>query len=226
MIRRLFALAALVATASLTATAQDGPPGAPKPGLPLKTARTHTFTTTKGTWLSLDVSPDGQSIVFDLLGDLYRMPITGGKATQLTSGMAFDAQPRWSPDGKKIVFISDRSGGENVWIMNADGKDTTALTSGNNNQYVSPTYSPDGKYVVVSRSGGTFGTAKLWMFHVEGGQGQQLIRTDAAAAPAAGRGGGGADVLRQMGAAFGPDPRYVWFEQRRGSWIYNTPIEP
>jgi Tol biopolymer transport system component len=55
--------------------------------------------------MSLDVSPDGQKIVFDLLGDLYTIPITGGKATRITSGIAFDAQPRWSPDGKRLVHL-------------------------------------------------------------------------------------------------------------------------
>ncbi|HLB55301.1 MAG TPA: hypothetical protein VJK71_09345, partial [Gemmatimonadales bacterium] len=82
--------------------------------LPLASARKATFTATKGTWMSVDVSPDGQTIVFDLLGDLYTMPMTGGKATRITEGMAFDAQPRWSPDGQSIVFVSDRSGGDNV----------------------------------------------------------------------------------------------------------------
>ena len=99
----------------------------------------------KGTWISLDVSPDGQTIVFDLLGNLYTMPITGGKATRITSGMAYDAQPRFSPDGKSIVFISDRSGGDNVWTMRLDGTDTTQVTQGNGNLYVSPEWTPDGQ---------------------------------------------------------------------------------
>src|SRR6476619_4226916 len=153
---------------------------APNSDLPLIPTRPLKFTTTKGTWISLDVSPDGKTIVFDLLGDLYSLPIAGGTATRLTSGMAYDAQPRFSPDGKKIVFISDRSGGENVWLMNADGKDTTALTTGNNNMYVSPTFSSDGKYVVVSKSGGLGGAAKLWMYHVDGGKGVALTSTPAA----------------------------------------------
>ena len=52
--------------------------------------------------MNVDVSPDGRTIVFDLLGDLYMMPIAGsghGLATRLTSGPAFDMQPRFSPDG-------------------------------------------------------------------------------------------------------------------------------
>jgi Tol biopolymer transport system component len=84
--------------------------------LQLEPARKLQFTTSEGSWLSLDVSPDGQTIVFDLLGDLYTMPFQGGKATPLTQGMAFDAQPRFSPDGQRIAFVSDRSGGPGVWI--------------------------------------------------------------------------------------------------------------
>ena len=179
--------------------------------LPLKTARTHTFTTTKGSWLSLDVSPDGSQLVFDLLGDLYTMPIAGGKATRLTSGMGFDAQPRFSPDGRKVVFVSDRSGGENVWIQSLDGKDTTQVTKGNNNSYVSPEWTPDGAYVVSSRGGGLGGTAKLWMYNVNGGNGLPI--TTEPALPA---------TLKLLGAAFGKDPRYMWFAARTGDWQYNS----
>lgn len=215
MTGRIRLAAALSVALAFPVTAQDAPPGAGGPGanggLPLKAARTHAFTTTKGTWISLDVSPDGARIVFDLLGDLYTLPIAGGKATRLTSGMGYDAQPRWSPDGKKVVFVSDRSGGENVWLVNADGSDTTALTSGNLNQYVSPVFSPDGQYVVVSRSGGTFGVAKLWMYHVDGGKGVPL--TTAPAVP---------PTLKMQGAAYGKDPRYVWFAARTGDWQYNA----
>ena len=123
---------ALVAVAPLGAQAgpaAGGPDAKPPETLPLKAARTHTFTTTTGTWLSLDVSPDGQQIVFDLLGDLYTLPIAGGKATRITSGMGYDAQPRFSPDGKRVVFVSDRSGGDNLWTMRLDKTDTTLLTS-------------------------------------------------------------------------------------------------
>ena len=211
---RSLALAGLVIAASVPVRAQ-GPAAAaaatPAVGLPLKTARTHTFTATQGTWISLDVSPDGERIVFDLLGDIYTMPATGGKATALTHGMAYDAQPRFSPDGTRIVFVSDRSGGENVWLMNADGKDTVALTTGNINQYVSPEFAPDGKYVVVSRSGGTFGTAKLWTYHVDGGRGVQLSMTPAPA-----------PTLKQLGVAFGKDARYLWYAARTGDWQYNS----
>ncbi|MBX3146327.1 MAG: PD40 domain-containing protein [Gemmatimonadales bacterium] len=189
-----------------------GAPGAPpaKP-LPLEASRKAEFTATRGTWISLDVSPDGQTIVFDLLGDLYTMPIGGGKATALTTGLAYDAQPRFSPDGKKVVFTSDRSGGDNVWIMSLDKKDTTQLTQGNNFQYISPAFSPDGKYVAVSRGSGTFPTAKLMMFHVDGGAGLPLIPPTPQNAQ-----------LKTIGASFTPDGRRVWFAARSGDWHYNA----
>ena len=76
--------------------------------------------------MSLDVSPDGNEIVFDLLGDIYSLPIAGGEARALTSGVAWDMQPRYSPDGKRIAFTSDRAGGDNIWVMNRDGSNPDA----------------------------------------------------------------------------------------------------
>jgi imidazolonepropionase-like amidohydrolase/Tol biopolymer transport system component len=180
------------------------------------------MTTRVGHWMSVDVSRDGQTLVFDLLGDIYTMPIAGGKATPLTRGMGFDAQPRFSPDGKKVVFVSDRDGGYNLYVMTVDKKDTVQLTTGKTNRYYSPTFTPDGRYVIATKGN------RLFIYDIEGGTGEELVRPDAAAAPAAGRGGGGGgatDALRQMGAAFGGDPRYVWFAQRRGTFMYNTPLQ-
>ena len=197
------ALAALLFVAGLPAAARAQ---LPKPGLPLVPDRYATFTTSKGTWMSLDVSPDGQTIVFDLLGDLYTLPITGGKATRITAGLAHDMQPRLSPDGKRIAFVSDRSGDDNVWIASADGKDTLQLTRGVDNSYISPDWTPDGQYVYVGK-GTPFTNEKLWLYNVHGGHGLQL---GAAAGP------------RVMGPAMGPNPRYIWYAQRNGAWQYNA----
>ncbi|TFH65055.1 MAG: amidohydrolase, partial [Candidatus Zixiibacteriota bacterium] len=79
------------------------------------------FEATEVTWITVDVSPDGKEIVFDILGDIYKMPIAGGDATLLSGGLPYEVQPRFSPDGKKILFTSDRGGGDNIWMMNADG---------------------------------------------------------------------------------------------------------
>ena len=118
-------------------------------GLPLKPERFARFTTTKGTWMSIDVSPDGQTLVFDLVGDIYTMPAAGGKATRITNGIAHDMQPRFSPDGRRVVFVSDRSGDENVWLVNKDGTGLAPLTKGEENIYTSPEWTPDGQYIVV-----------------------------------------------------------------------------
>jgi imidazolonepropionase-like amidohydrolase/Tol biopolymer transport system component len=210
--RVLRSFASLTLGATLVSALEAQAPATPVPNtLSLRPARTHRFTATEGTWLSLDVSPDGRTIVFDLLGDLYSMPAAGGKATRLTSGMAYDVQPRISPDGKRVVFVSDRSGGDNLWILSLDGKDTLQLTKGNNNLYVSPEWTPDGQYIVASRSGGLGGAAKLWMYHVDGGNGVALSATPAPPAN-----------LKMMGAAYGKDPRYLWFAARTGDWQYNA----
>jgi Tol biopolymer transport system component len=177
-------------------------------GLPLAPARWARFTTNVGTWISLDVSPDGKTIVFDLLGDLYTIPIEGGAATRLTSGIAHDMQPRFSPEGSKIVFVSDRSGDDNLWIMSLADRDTVQVTKGVAYTYLSPEWTPDGQYVVVARGGGLMGLEKLWLFHVKGGTGLPLVRQPPG--------------LRMQGPAFGPDGRYVWYSQRFGSWQYNA----
>ena len=210
---RSLILAALLASPALAqAPAGPGGPGTPpqKP-LPLEAKRKGEFTATNGTWMSLDVSPDGQTIVFDMLGDIYTVPITGGKATALTTGLSFDAQPRFSPDGKKIAFVSDRSGGDNLYTMSLDRSDTTQVTQGNSNQYFSPEWSPDGKYIVVSRGGGAFPASKLHLYPVDGGSGFPLIQPGPQTAN-----------LKTMGAAFSPDGRYVWFAARSGDWHYNA----
>jgi imidazolonepropionase-like amidohydrolase/Tol biopolymer transport system component len=204
------ALAALAAPAAAQAPGAGAPAAVPKKPLPLEASRKAAFTATQGTWISLDLSPDGQTIVFDLLGDLYTMPATGGRATPLLTGMAFEAQPRFSPDGKKVVFISDRSGGDNVWTLSLDLKDTTAVTQGNGNAYVSPEYSPDGKYIAVSRAGSVFGAAKLQMYHVDGGSGLPV--------------GVIPPQAKAIGAAFSPDGRYLYAAGRTGDWQYNAAL--
>ena len=183
--------------------------------LPLDPARTISIDTDEGSWMSLDVSPYGRTIVFDLLGDLYTIPITGGDATQLTNGMAYDAQPRFSPDGKLIVFTSDRDGGDNVWTIDVATKQTKQITKGKNFRYRSPEWTPDGNYIIVSRATGPIGTSKLWMFHKDAGGGTQLIRDPQPMLA-------GNFPLSTLGAAFGKDERFIWYAQRAGSWEYNA----
>ena len=173
--------------------------------LPLKASRTMRMNTTEGTWLSVDVSPDSKTIVFDMMGDLFTIPFAGGKATNITKGMAFDTHPRYSPDGKKLLFISDRTGSDNVWYIDFEKKDTVQVTKDRDQNYTSADWTPDGKYIVYSKGRMN---VQLWMVHHNGGGGVQLIDTPT--------------NLKTIDAAVGHDGRYVYFSQRSGAWNYNA----
>ena len=178
-----------------------------KKDLPLEVARRVPIKTNEGTWMSLDVSPDGKTIAFDFMGDIFTMPITGGKPTQFTSGMAFDSHPKFSPDGTKLLFISDRSGGENIWWFSIDKKDSLQITKANVDHYQSAEWTPDGNYIIGSRGTRNF---KLWMFHKDGGSGAQLISKP--------------DNLKTVEPAFGADGRYIWYSQRMNAWNYTAQL--
>ena len=134
-----------------------------KKTLELKPERKIEFSTDEGTWLSLDISPDGRTIVFELLGDIYTLPVEGGEAKLISGGMPFDSQPRFSPDGKWIAFLSDRDGGENVWIMKPDGSDPRQLSKETWADFASPSWTPDSNYVLVSKTTEALSTYELWM---------------------------------------------------------------
>jgi imidazolonepropionase-like amidohydrolase/Tol biopolymer transport system component len=144
--------------------------------LPLKPTRHISIDTNEGTWLSPDVSPDGRTIVFELLGDLFAVEARGGPARPLTSGMAFDSQPVFSPDGRDIAFISDRSGAENVWIIAADGSNPRQLTSRDDNSvFASPAWSADGRSIFVSHYRSEFNGFELSQVDVASGAVTVLI---------------------------------------------------
>ncbi|NJC33420.1 imidazolonepropionase-like amidohydrolase/Tol biopolymer transport system component [Sphingomonas jejuensis] len=148
----------------------NAPPGA--------TIRQVPINVTEGTWINLDVSPDGRTILFDLLGDIYTLPIGGGTATRIAEGLAFETHPRWSPDGRRIAFTSDRGGGDNIWIMNADGSDKRQLTRETFRLLNQPTWSPDGRFIAAKKhftTGRSLGTGEVWLYHVSGGEGVPLV---------------------------------------------------
>ncbi len=152
-------VAILVVASSLSAgKAPDAKPKKKDPGADVNTpradARSLSFDLHEGTWLSVDVSPDGQTLVFDLLGDLYTLPMAGGEARALTTGPAYDTQPRFSPDGKTVAFTSDRSGIENIWLVDADGKNPRALTEEKDMYVRTPAWTPDGTYVLARKEEG------------------------------------------------------------------------
>lgn len=92
-------------------------PSSTMPKMPIMPSRLVSFETAEGTFMSVDVSPDGEMLVFDLLGDLYSLPISGGDAIPLTTGSAWDQAPRFSLDGEHVYFVSDREGYRNIWRL-------------------------------------------------------------------------------------------------------------
>jgi len=214
---------ALAGTHAAALTASPAHAGEVKPGadakpkeLSLEPTRRIEFETHEATWMSLDVAPDGRTLVLELLGDLYTLPITGGEAKPLTSGMAFDSQPRFSPDGARIAFLSDRTGAENLWIAAADGSGPLQLSKDENSEFASPEWSADGRFVMVSRMPQGARTFELWMYHVDGGAGVRI--TNAKADPKA--------PPRQRHNAIGvvasPDGRYLYYATKRGGFEYNA----
>ncbi len=132
------------------------------------------FDTSEGTWMNVDVSPDGKQIVFDLLGDIYVMPSSGSgasPATLIAGGPAFDMQPRFSPDGTRIAFSSDRDGLWNIWTMDPDGKNPKQISRDKRWFINSPTWSADGSYIYARRhfvAERSLGAGEIWMYHSSG----------------------------------------------------------
>ena len=184
--------------------------------LPLRPERQISLTLDEGTWLSLDVSPDGRTIIFELLGDIYTMPIGGGAAAPLIKDMAFNSQPVYSPDGSKIAFLSDRKGAENLWIADVDGSNLKMLSSGEDNEMTSPVWSVDGNYVLVSKSTWSLGVYEIWMFHKDGGSGVQL--TEAMSSPNTPM----AQRFNAIGPSVSPDGRYVYYSGKNDNFNYNV----
>ena len=137
------------------------------------------FETDEGTWMAVDVSPDGSTLVFDLLGDIYKMPVTGGTATLLAGGPAYEVQPRFSPDGKRISFTSDRDGCDNIWTMDLNGQNLRQITKEKDRQTNNAVWSPDGSFIVARkhyRNERSLGAGEMWMYYIGGGDGLQLTK--------------------------------------------------
>ncbi|MEO8431186.1 MAG: amidohydrolase family protein [Acidobacteriota bacterium] len=157
----------------------------------------------EGTWMSVDVSPDGKEIAFDLLGDIYTMPVTGGDARPLTTGIAWDMQPRYSPDGRWIAFTSDRSGGDNIWVAGRDGKNPQQVTKESFRLPNSAAWTPDSQYIAARKHfTGTrsLGAGEIWLYHRSGGEGLQMTKR--------------LTEQKDTGEpAFSPDGRYLYYSE-------------
>src|SRR5688572_325721 len=158
-----------------------------------------------GTWMSVDVSPDGRRVLFDLLGDIYELPFAGGEAKALTSGMAWDMQPRYSPDGTSIVFTSDRGGGDNLWLMDRNGGTPKQLTKEDFRLLNDPAWHPNGRYVAGRKHFTTrrsLGTGEIWFYNVDGGEGVQVVKRSSE------------DYQKELGEpTFSADGKYLYYTQ-------------
>ncbi len=156
-----------------------------------------------GTWMNVDLSPDGKTIVFDLLGDIYTMPINGGEAKALMTDIAWQMQPRFSPDGKYIAFTSDQNGGDNLWVMNTDGSNAQPVTTETFRLVNSPAWSPDSNYLIGRKhftGSRSLGAGEVWMYHKSGGSGVMLTKRP--------------NDQKDLGEpSFSHDGKYVYFSQ-------------
>ncbi|HLU06002.1 MAG TPA: amidohydrolase family protein [Woeseiaceae bacterium] len=171
--------------------------------------------TSSGTWMSLDVSPDGRTIAFDLLGDIYLLPIEGGDARPIDSGHSWSIQPRFSPDGSEIAYTSDAAGGDNIWIMRTDGSEKRQLTKEDFRLLNNPAWSPDGNYIAARKHFTTtrsLGTGEIWLYHRNGGAGIAVVERP------------NEQHQKELGEpVFSPDGRYIYFSvdsTRGGTFIY------
>jgi imidazolonepropionase-like amidohydrolase/Tol biopolymer transport system component len=215
-------LLSLLLALSTNLFAEESPDGSEeKPKWNVSSDQYHTkevsIDTTETTWSNVTVSPDGGTLVFDMLGDIYSVPVGGGEATALTSGIEWNFQPRFSPDGKYIAFVSDRAGGDNLWIMNADGSEPYAVSDEAEHIVHNPSWSPDGKYLVGRKSyysTRSIAAGEIWMFHHAGGNGVNLVE----------RPNAGKDQKNRAEPAFSPDGKYVYYSTDITpgvTWQYN-----
>ena len=165
-----------------------------------------TIKTNETTWSSLDVAPNGEFMVFDMLGDLYKVSMSGGDATPLTQDFAWNIHPSISPDGKQIAFISDKDGLSNVWVMDIDGSNLRQVTKEKSNLIHSPKWSPDGEYLVVTKgimSSRSIPAGEIWMYHKSGGDGLQIKA----------RNSGKRDQQNIADPVFSHDGKYIYFTE-------------
>ena len=166
-------------------------------------SRSQVIDVKEGTWMSLDLSPDGKKIVFDLLGDLYVIPVEGGEAKALTESLSWDMQPRYSPDGKWLAFTSDRGGGDNIWIMPAQGGEAKPVTKEDHRLLNSPAWTPDSNYIVARKhftSRRSIGSGEMWLYHRTGGKGLQMTKKKT-------------EQKDEGEPVFSPDGRYLYYSR-------------
>jgi len=163
----------------------------------------------EASWVDLDVSPDGRTIVFSVLGDIYEMPIGGGDPRRIRAGAAWDMQPRYSPDGRSIAFVSDAGGADNIWLIRSDGSEPRQLSQERFRTVNEPVWTADGRFVAGRKhftTGRSLGTGEVWLYGIDGGSGVPVVERPTAA-----------HQKEQGEPAFSPDGRYLYYSRDASS---------
>ena len=162
--------------------------------------RTLRIATHEGTWMSVDATPDGKSMLFDLLGEVYALPSSGGTAEPVITGLPYDSQPRVSPDGQWIAFISDRDGADNLWVLKRADGSLRQLSANKHTVSISPAWGADSQRLLVAETLSYRADSRLRVYSLSGADPVELVDD------------GGKPVIG-VGAVFSPDGRYVYFAQ-------------
>lgn len=208
----------MLAPAAQTGTPVDATPRTQPPGqtLPMKPTRRIAFETREASWASLSLSPDGRTIAFDILGDIYVMPVSGGRAKPIARGMAFETQPVFSPDGKWLAFVSDRSGSENLWVMRPDGSGARQISFRDEvSPITSPAWSADGSAIYVTRFRPELNAYELWRHALSGAE--ELV-VPVRSSPDQDRSG----FRHSIGANTSRDGRYLYYAALTGSINFDS----
>lgn len=215
-VRRAVLTAAILAATG--AAAQDTTTRTSAPGLSLVPARTLNLSLHEATWMQPDVSPDGKTILFNLLGDIYAVDAQGGQARPVLTGQAFETAPVYSPDGKSIAFVSDRSGVTNLWVADADGGHPRQVSREDKlTVFATPAWAPDGSAVYVSRMKHPVLAFELWRFPVDGSEGKVVVKAQP-------NGEDWDNRINAMGATISPDGRYAYYARKLGhTWTEKAP---
>ncbi|PZR34900.1 amidohydrolase family protein [Caulobacter segnis] len=188
------------------------------PGLSLLPTRTLNLSLREATWMQPDISPDGKTILFNVLGDIYAVDAQGGQARPVLTGQAFETAPVYSPDGRSIAFISDRSGVTNLWVVNADGTNPRQVSCEDRlTVFATPAWAPDGSAVYVSRMKHPVLAFELWRFPLDGSGGKVVVKAQP-------NGEDWDNRINAMGAVISPDGRYAYYAKKLGhTWTEKAP---